>query len=339
MKLALFAYSRQGCATGRKVLTCFACAEKRAYTMERFQETDFLSLQQPAHPFYGELFHWADVLIFIGACGIAVREIAPHLQDKRTDPAVICLDELGQYVIPLLSGHIGGANALAKQIARALHAVPVITTATDIQHKFSVDAWATENGFILDDISLAKAVSAAILEKDIPLACDFPIVSLYPKGVTPGNAGEIGIYIGYKRQTPFTKTLRLLPRVLHLGIGCRKGTDVDIIRLAVETVLRENHLDERAVKCVASIDLKQGEPGLCAVCKEKAWKTHFYRAEELQAVPGNFTPSPFVESITGVDNVCERAALLGADTLLVRKTVFNGVTIAIAVENLEVSFG
>ena len=108
MKIALFAYSRQGCRTARNVMACFPEAECKAYTMERFEETGFDPIRRPAKPFYGALFDWADAMIFVGSCGIAVREIAPHVKDKQTDPAVICLDELGRFVISLLSGHIGG---------------------------------------------------------------------------------------------------------------------------------------------------------------------------------------------------------------------------------------
>lgn len=339
MKIAILAYSRRGCRTARKVLSCFPDAECRAYTMDRFDETDFLPLKRPSKPFYGSVFGWADALIFVGSCGIAVREIAPHVQDKRTDPAVICIDELGKYVIPLLSGHIGGANELARSLAEFLEALPVITTATDINQKFSVDTWAAKQGFVIDSMHMAKVVSATILEKNVPLFSDFPVVSDYPNGVEPGEDGEIGICISYQKKSPFQQTLRLIPPVLHLGVGCRKGTTAETICEAVEFVLNQSNIDKRAIKCAASIDLKAEEPGLLEYCRENQWQAFFYSAEELRAVTGNFTPSDFVQSITGVDNVCERAALSGAEKLLVKKTAMNGVTVAIAAENLEVCFG
>ena len=126
---------------------------------------------------------------------------------------------------------------------------------------------------------------------------------------------------------------------MHLGIGCRKGTDISVIREAVDTVLKENNIDHRAVKCVASIDLKAEEAGLLAFCQEQKLPVIFFSAEELKAVPGEFTPSVFVQSITGVDNVCERAALIGAEKLIVKKTARNGVTVALAEEHWEVHFG
>lgn len=339
MKIAIFAYSRQGCRTARQVISCFPGAELKAYTMERFAEEGFSPFGNPAKPFYGELFSWADAFIFIGSCGIAVRKIAPHVQDKRTDPAVVCIDELGRFVIPLLSGHIGGANEMALKIAAELNATPVITTATDINNRFSVDAWAAKHGFIIDNMQRAKAVSAAILERDIPLCCDFPVATGYPNGVLPGESGDLGICISWQKKSPFGQTLRLIPKVLHLGIGCRKGTSAEAIRGAVESVLAQNEIDARAVKCAASIDLKADEAGLLQYCGESGLGLSFYSAAELSEVPGEFTPSEFVQSVAGVDNICERAALLGAEKLIVKKTAANGVTIALAAEAMEVRFG
>lgn len=339
MKLAVFAYSRQGCRTARRVCACFPDAQQRIYTMERFAQEGFLPLGRPSKPFYGELFGWADAMVFVGSCGIAVREIAPHVRDKRTDPAVLCMDELGKFVIPLLSGHIGGANALARLLADQLDAVPVITTATDINRKFSVDAWASQQGLVMDSMALAKAVSAEILEASVPLCSDFPVVTDYPPGVVPGDSGDLGICISWERKTPFARTLRLIPRVLHLGIGCRRGTEAAAISAAVEQVLQTAKIDRRAIRCVSSIDLKADEPGLLAFCRENQWPVSFYSAEQLRAVEGTFASSGFVQRVTGVDNVCERAALLGADRLIVKKTALNGVTAAIAAEAMEVRFG
>ena len=338
MKIAIFAYSRQGCLTARRVKNFWEDHDVRCYTMERFAEPDFLPLQKPSRDFYGQLFAWSDVLVFVGSTGIAVREIAPHIQDKTKDPAVLVIDELGKFVIPLLSGHIGGANVLALSLSHALDSVPVITTATDINRRFSVDAWAAQNDFVISNMNTAKAVSAAILEGNVPLCSDYPIVSALPNGVEQGSNGSVGIKISIYREEPFGRTLRLIPRVLHLGIGCRKGTSCAAIREAVEAVLEQHWIDRRAVKCVASIDLKAQEEGLLQFCEEENLSVSFYTAQQLQSVDGEFTPSSFVQSITGVENVCERSALYGADQLIVKKTPRNGVTVAVAAENLEVRF-
>lgn len=336
MKVAVFAYSRQGCKTARRILQLLQDAECQAYTMPRFEEPGFLPITKEV---YGEVFSWADAMIFVGSCGIAVRKIAPYVKDKTTDPAVLAVDELGTYVIPLLSGHIGGANELALRLAENLGAMPVITTATDINHKFSVDTWAVRNGYVMSNLCRAKVVSSDILEKDVPLHSDFPVMTELPSGVVYGEEGSVGICISVYQKEPFARTLRLIPPILHLGIGCRKGTSVAAIREAVDMVLKQQDIDCRALKCVASINLKAGEEGLLQFCEERKLPVAFYSAEELKAVPGEFTPSEFVQSVTGVDNVCERAALMGAETLIVRKTAWNGVTVAVAAEHWEVHFG
>lgn len=333
---SIFAFSRQGCRTARRIQAACLGVTWQGYTMERFGEPDF----SPITPLcYGECFASSEILVFVGSCGIAVRKIAPFVRDKRTDPAVVCVDELGTFVIPLLSGHIGGANALARRIAETLNATAVITTATDINRKFSVDTWATENDCAISSMKLAKAVSAAILEGDIPLKSDFPISGSLPSGVIPGGTGELGIYLTVTQTEPFANTLRLIPKRLHLGIGCRRGVEKEAIQTAVEQVFRENHLDARAIRFAASIDLKRDEKGLLSFCQEQNLPIRFYTAAELEAVPGDFTPSPFVQKVTGVDNVCERAALLAAEQLIVRKTACHGVTVAVAMEKWEVHFG
>lgn len=333
---SIFAFSRQGCHTARRIREACPDVIWNSFTMKRFGEADFSAITPKC---YGDCFASSEILVFVGSCGIAVRKIAPYVHDKRTDPAVVCVDELGTFAIPLLSGHIGGANALARKIAEALHATAVITTATDINRRFSVDTWATEHGCAIGSMKLAKAVSAAILERDIPLKSDFPIAGTLPNGVISGETGNIGIYLTVTDKEPFENTLRLTPKVLHLGIGCRRGIEKEAVERAVAQVFQENGLDFRAVKCAASIDLKQDEEGLLSFCKEQNIPIRFYTAEELTALPGDFTPSPFVQKVTGVDNVCERAALLGADHLIVKKTACHGVTVAVAMENWEVHFG
>ena len=333
---SIFAFSRQGCLTARRIMEAYPDVTWQSYTMERFAEPGFLPITPKC---YGERFSSAETLVFVGSCGIAVRKIAPFVHDKRTDPAVICVDELGTFVIPLLSGHIGGANAIARHIAERLHATAVITTATDINRKFSVDTWATEHGCAISSMKLAKAVSAAILEGDIPFKSDFPVNGSLPNGVISGETGNLGIYLTVTDKEPFENTLRLIPKTLHLGIGCRRGIEKEAIQAAVEQVFKANHLDFRAVKSAASIDLKKDEEGLLSFCREQNIPIRFYTAEELKAVSGDFTPSDFVQSITGVDNVCERSALMGADDLIVRKTACHGVTVAVATEKWEVHFG
>lgn len=338
MKITLFSYTRKGCETAFRIMDCFENDEKKAFTMERFCKNGFLPLDMEDGRIYEEMFSRSDLMIFVGACGIAVRKIAPFVKDKCTDPAVICVDESGKFAIPILSGHLGVANDFAKKIADSLGAVCVVTTATDINNRFSVDLWAKRQGFVIDDMQMAKKVASEILERDVPVYCEFEVKSGYPKGIISGKGGDLGIYIGIRKESPFDKTLRIVTPVLHLGIGCRRGTEFGSIAKAVDKVLEDNNIDRRAIKCVASAELKSNEKGLLEYCRENGWDAVFYKTEELKAVLGEFTSSEFVKSVVGVDNVSERAAVIGADKLIVKKTVLDGVTAAIAAENPEVWF-
>ncbi|MBQ1375701.1 MAG: cobalamin biosynthesis protein [Clostridia bacterium] len=339
MKIALISYSKKGRALSERLEAGLSDCETLKYVPKRLSDGGFLPIDDTSSALYKRLFFDMDALIFIGSCGIAVRCIAPYVSDKRTDPAVIVADELGRFVIPILSGHIGGANALSERIAEIIRAVPVITTATDINGRFSPDEWAMKNGFIIDDISLSKTVSAAVLEGDVPVACDFPVKGAYPAGICEGRSGGTGILISYKTgEKPFSKTLRLIPRVLHVGVGCKKGTSAEAIEAAVESVFKAHAIDMRAIKQFSTIDIKGNEAGLLEYCRKAGKPLVTYTAGELSSLSGEFSSSDFVKSVTGVDNVCERAAMMGAKALIVKKTACGGVTVAVAEEIREVRF-
>ncbi len=339
MRVSVFAYSLQGMLTGKRIISSFEFEEVNAYAPERIAANGYMKIISPSQPFYRERFLTSDLLVFVGSCGLAVRIIAPHLRSKETDPAVLCVDDMGQYVIPILSGHIGGANDYARNLSAAIHALPVITTATDIHRRFSVDSWAAQSRYIINNMSIAKEISAAILERDIPFSSHLSVSGPMPNGLYIDNHGKLGVFFGWEKENPFDKTLRIIPKCLHLGIGCRKGTDEQTIRNAVEETLSANNIDQRAVKCAASVDLKADEPGLLDYCSSAGLPFRCYSAEELQRIPGEFSHSDFVLSVTGVDNICERAAMMDADRLIVSKTVHERVTIAIAAEIKEVNFG
>ena len=336
MKLAVFAFTRRGCDTARKAIAALSPGECRKFAPAKFGQGDFEEYVPPLADFSAPLFSWADVLLFLGSTGMAVRAIAPWVKDKKTDPAVVVMDEGAHFVISLLSGHIGGANRLTGMLASALGAVPVITTATDTRGRFSVDEWAARNGLTIDDMTAAKAVSAAILEGEVPLLCDYPIASALPQGVVPGEQGSVGIYIGWRNAAPFATTLRLIPRVLNLGIGCRRGISEERIEAAVQAVLGPIPLE--AVAKVVSIDLKREEPGLLGFCARRKLPAVFYSAEELNRVPGDFPASERVKAVTGVDNVCQRAAMLDGKNCVIEKTALDGVTVALAELEWEAVF-
>lgn len=293
-----------------------------------------------------EMFETQDAILFIGASGIAVRSIAPFVADKRKDPAVVVMDEKGIFVISLLSGHLGGANELAGKLANLTGAIPVITTATDVNGRFAVDVFAKKMNLWISDMKAAKCVSADVLdEKKIGLVTDFPILGEIPEELvkvkgTEAFEGKTGLVIALNEEfKPFPCTLHLIPRIVALGIGCKKGKEEEAIEEAVLDVLSRNHLSIHSVFGAASIDLKANEEGILGFCEKYDIPFTTYGAEALRAAKGDFTPSEFVSGITGVDNVCERSAVtLSGGHLIQKKTAGNGVTVALAVREWSVEF-
>ena len=293
-----------------------------------------------------------DAIIFVGATGIAVRAIAPFICGKAVDPAVLVIDEAGRYVISLLSGHLGGANALARTAASLIEAEPIITTATDAESAFAVDTFAKENGFLLTDLQKAKAVSAKVLRGEkLRIYSDIQMERLVQRParheaelVSAQDIDRADIVISYRTHIlkPTEKLsqaigLRLIAKRVHVGLGARKGVTQAEVAAAVATCLEDAGIDPRAVVALASIDLKKQEAGILAYSYESGVPFVTYTAEELRTVEGTFAGSSFVQSVTGVANVCERAAAYAAGRsghaeVLVHKTIHGNVTTAVAVE-------
>lgn len=352
MKLAVISFTRQGSICCGKLVNGFRdlgipCT---GYLPVKFLDVcrgvpGMVPVRQPVGMWTGDRFRDSDGIIFIGAAGIAVRAAAPYLRDKRSDPALVVADEQGTWAISLLSGHAGGANELARTVAELLGGTPVITTATDVAGKPAIDVLAVEAGLRLSDWHLAKLISAAVLEGDpVGFFSDFswpeelwpgftqtescPLNVWITARILPGTEDLIGLCL-----PPGGKVLRLIPRIYCVGVGCRRGIPEAVITRAVTRVMEEHNLAPMGIAAVASIDIKQAEPGLTAAAG--IWDAEFvtYSKDELNAVEGTFTPSPFVREITGTDNVCERAALACAGAgggLLVSKQAADGVTVAVA---------
>lgn len=277
-------------------------------------------------------FAQSDALVFVGAVGIAVRAIAPHCRSKATDPAVVVLDECGRFAIPLLSGHLGGANDLARRLAKACGAVPVITTATDANGVFAVDEWAKHQHCLVAEPARIKKVSSALLAgRTVRFASDWPIQGTPPAGVEPaGDAAQASFALTIT-PTMTPNALHIIPRIAVLGIGCKRGTPADKLADAFAAFCAETKLAPQSIAAAASIDLKKDELGLAEFGQKQGWPVTFYTADELRAAPGQFAHSDFVQSITGVDNVCERAAVLAAGgSVWAHKWARDGVTFAVA---------
>lgn len=338
----IVAFSTKGCSTALNIAEELD-QECRVFSKTTGNNTGTEKIISSLSDWTGNAFREAESIVFVGATGIAIRAIASHLKNKAKDPAIVCVDELGRYSISLLSGHIGGANILTEQIALAIGAEPIITTATDINKKFSVDSFATLRNMAIGSMALAKDVSAAVLDgKFVGLKSDYPVKGNVPKELTKADEGELGIYITSNSIEPFKKTLKLFPKNHILGIGCRKDTPKADIDKLVKSVLNVSDVSIKSVRLITSIDLKKKEKGLLEFADDNSIPTTFFSSEDLNALPNiGYSKSEFVVKITGVDCVSERSAMAASigGELIVKKVSGNGVTVALVREPFELCFG
>lgn len=343
MRIAVICFTQAGASTALKLMEGLL---KEGDVCEGFGKGQgLLPLTSSLGEWTKEQFLEKDGIVFIGAMGIAVRSIAPYLKGKAVDPAVVVLDDEGRFCISVLSGHLGGANQLTERIAAVTGGQSVITTSTDIHGKFAADLFAKRLGLAITELNMVKKVSAAVLRGEtVGFYSDFPIEGELPEELCLGAEADTGLFVTLTDLPEKGETdhlLRLIPKILILGIGCRKGTAVTAIRDGVARVLKEYNLSPLAIAGCASIDLKKEEAGLCEFAQDMGVPFYTYPAEVLAGMEGEFTPSPFVKQITGVDNVCERAALycvkeLGGGKLIVKKEAAAGVTVAAAVVDWKV---
>lgn len=289
-------------------------------------------------------------LIFIMAAGIVVRLIAPHIRDKRFDPAVVVMDEAGQHVISLLAGHIGGANELARTVAKAAGATPVITTATDVLHKPAPDVLAARIGLEIEPFDQLKHVNAAIvagkrvhffLDKTLPehqrfikMAAEQGVVVVASDELAQTDKYDAAVVISDKEMYMVKPHVFLRPATLAVGIGCRRGVPSSALYTAITDACKKIGRSVKSVAVIATASVKEDEIGLLAMVQQMPVPLETYSEEQLQQCidEHRLETSEFVEEQIGVGNVCEAAALLsaGADRLLLGKTVYDGITVAIA---------
>lgn len=290
--------------------------------------------------FVGTIFTRHQTLVFIMATGIVVRSIAPHLKGKTVDPAVLVMDEKGRFVISLLSGHLGGANEEAERFSKKMGAVPVITTASDVINKEAVDMLAKRLDCVIDDMERAKTVTAMIInDEPVCLLSDYPVaIPDYLK--TPRQQSKGGIIISHKKTISMTGDtwVRLIPRTIVIGIGCRKGVPEASVITLINEYLARLDIDPRSIKALATIDIKKDEPAIihAATCLDVELRI-IDKAAVLE-VEAQFTGSNFVKQSVGVSAVCEPCAYLASNKtgrMILPKQAKDGVTIAIWEDELE----
>lgn len=348
--MAIVSFTPQGKALAGKIADCL----KEPVGDARFQ-VSCVHKPESLKDWCREGFLDKQALLFIGSLGIAVRTIAPFLQGKTKDPAVLAADEKGEYFISVLSGHLGGANELAAVLAERLGGRPVITTASDVNGKIAIDVFAKKNNLMIESMEQAKAAAVNLIAgKRVGLLCDGRINGAIPEELSyQGKDMDFWIEISPYKRKGGANALHLIPKAFILGIGCRKGKTLTEIEDRVLKELEEKQISVHSLKAVATIDLKKEEQGLLKFCDKYRLPVTFYSKEQLKNVPGEYQASEFVREITGTDNVCERAAVLKlqeevgytgrtsgelSDSLVIKKSGKEGITIALARTDWSVAF-
>lgn len=328
MNIAVIAFSETGRQTAERIKSELIKLNKvSVYCKGKFAKNSGDYIEDSLNQWAEKRFADSDAVVFVSSCGIAVRAIAPYVKSKKTDPAVIVVDELGIHAISLLSGHLGGANALTLEISQAIGAEPVVTTATDIHGKMAPDVFAKNNNLLITDFTAAKEYAAAVIS---------------------GRDDEMSLVVSpfADEKSQAEKTLWLIPKWAFVGLGCKKDTPKERIKETFEAALAESKIDRRSIKGCASATIKAEEKGLLEFCKEEGFDIEFFDADILEDVPGDFTESDFVRSVTGVGSVCERSAMAlslmkGEGKLnyfALRKFAKDGVTVAIVVREEDLKY-
>lgn len=262
----------------------------------------------------GQCFNECEVLIFVCACGIAVRLIAPYVCDKLSDPAVLVCDEKLQFIIPVLSGHVGGANEMSRVLSGIFKSTPVITTATDVNGTIAFDELAVKNDFLVVNRDNIKKVSSGLL-----------------KGETVNVAISDDVVITTNEKDIDDEVLGLLFKPVVIGMGCRKGKSFQELEEFFLDTVGMLGVEISHIAGIASIDVKADEPGLIRLSKEYEIPFYTFSAEELNAVEGEFEESEFVMEQVGTSDVSARAAkALGKrGEFILKKEKRDGMTISV----------
>ncbi|MCL4500929.1 MAG: cobalt-precorrin 5A hydrolase [Deltaproteobacteria bacterium] len=291
---------------------------------------------------FQEAFQQGQNLVCIMAAGIVVRGIAPHLTGKDKDPAVVVVDEAGRFAISLLSGHLGGANELTRQVSQILNATPVITTASDVQGLPSLDLAAARAGLAIENLAAVSQVQMALLS-GLKLRLVDPdgyladVAAEYPDMFTRENHldtaladGWPGVYVGFRQRAWPKHWLVLRPRNLVAGLGCHKGTPAAEILGFIKDTFKKERLSLASLKALATVELKKDEPGLKEAAARLGVEFIWFTKEELQEVEVP-NPTPQLMRLVGVVSVSEAAALkAGGVELILTKRKGANATLAVA---------
>lgn len=322
MKIAVISVTKSGDIIAEKLKSVL---EIELYSKELIKEFNLKQITK-------KLMEEYKAIIFISSTGIAVRAIAEYLKSKDKDPAIIVIDSSANFVISLLSGHLGGANELTLEISKILNSTPVITTATDNLGVEAPDMIAKNNDLVIDDLKNAKKVAALLVEKEKVGFIDFKSIIPLPKGYVDYNNDVKGlVYVTNKinEKLKDVDTLKLIRKDIVLGIGCRKNFEPEKMKKTVEDLLREFNIDKRSVRFIGTAEVKKDEKAILELGKYLDCEVKIFSVEEIKTVQEKFKGSDFVEKNIGVRAVCEPCVELLGATLLTEKIKADGMTMCI----------
>jgi len=341
--VAIVAVSRGGAEQARRLRA--ALPEARLLLPRRFAAGDACPYDCGVGAAVAAAFAESRALVLVMATGIAVRLVAPLLREKQTDPAVVVVDDVGRFAISLVGGHLGGANALAEQVAAAIGAIPVITTASEQAGLPALDLLARERGWRLAPDSDLTRVSAALVNGD-PVSVVQDCGSRdWPGSTSPANLRFVGsltdmpsyaaIIISCRERValPVGVPYALFrPPALVLGAGSSLGAPPEELIALAESALGEAERAPASVACVATIERRRSEPALLALARHFGVALRCFTPAELAAAPGDWQRSDVVRRAVGTAGVAEPAALLAAagGQLLLGKRKSAHTTVAIA---------
>ncbi len=326
MKIAVI-----GITAGGRKLACRLAGELRA---------DFLEKKEKFSTLIAKEWHRYNAFVCVMATGIVVRSIAPLLKDKASDPCVLVIDEKGKNVISLLSGHLGGGNALTMKIAALLKANPVITTASDTLQLTALDLWAQHNRLIPPPRPVLTALSARLVNQgSLLFYCDHPTeeCSLPPDIAATEDWHKADFIISFHKEKWHKKPL-FTPQTVVIGTGCNRGTPAEEFEQAIDDICKELDISKKSIYSLASIDAKNDEVGLLEFAEENAWKINFFSKEQLNTFTTLDISAAAMKAV-GAIGVAEPACLLGAgsNTLLIRKRKWKNITMAAALAPFTLS--
>lgn len=341
MKVAIVTLNKASLTIAKEIKASLNNDQLDIFTLDKYLEEGIKPIVGKLKTFGKELFEYYECIIYVMAMGIIVRDIAPYLKHKSTDPAVVCVSVDGRFVIPVLSGHLGGANDFAKAIAKGIHAVPVITTASDLLGYEAVDMIAKRNDLVIDSFQTAMDLTARMINEEAisvisdglkPYSDTRQIKSDLLNEYLEHDKSDGYIYIGYHKNIKTSKPMsKLIPKCLVIGIGARLDTPAEAIKALLVNSFNKCNLDLRAIKGFKSIDIKKNEQGIIDLAKELNVTFDTYSADELRVVSPMFEQSSFVEKVTGVGCVSMPSGYLGSNkgNCIVNKIANNGITISV----------